>query len=404
MDKKTHRFTRQELYELVWSEPMAQLAKKFGLSDVGLSKACRRIAIPVPERGYWARRQAGKQTQRRPLPPRGPGMPDSAGISASASSTYSAPIDPLVNEAALSPPTFSEAISDLTVRVRHMVGKVTVPKTFAHSHRLISRLLEEDENRREKQRNSSSAWLWDNTLFDSPFEKRRLRILNAIFLALERSGMKPSVRGREARELSVQIGEQHLSFTLDGTAKRGHASRSPSSQGKSSSERLRLQIKSWHSETSVRKSWEDNDNAKIENHLAEIVVEIIIAGEVQYRELLQHHYEWLLQEKIRLEKEARRRKEEEERREHERQVQAQKERVERLLKEASALRQSAEIRAYVEAVRAANASAINPLPSDKIEAWATWALAEADRIDPIRTGRFLDQVKDEPNRSDLKNV
>ena len=393
MSERTHRFTRQELYELVWSEPMVQLAKKFGLSDVGLSKACRRVAIPVPERGYWARRQAGKQTQQRPLPPRGPGMPDSAEIGANTSSAYRTTIYPLVNEEALSPPTFSEAISDLTARVCQMVGKVAVPKTLAQPHRLIARLLEADERRREKQQSTPYPVSWEIPVFDSSFERRRLRILNVLFHALERCGMKPSVQGREARELSVQIGEQHVSFTLDGTAKHSQASRSLSSQGKSSSERLRFQITSWHSDTNVRKSWEDDDNAKIENQLSDIVVELIIAGETQYRELLQRHYEWLLQEKMRLEKEARRRKEEEERRERERQIQVQKERVERLLNEASALRQADEIRSYVEAVRAANAAASDPLPPEKIEAWATWALAEADRIDPIRSGRFLGQVK-----------
>ncbi len=205
--------------------------------------------------------------------------------------------------------------------------------------------------------------------------------------------MKPSVQGREARELSVRVGEQHVSFSLDGPVKRSQDSRSPSSQGKSSSERLRFQITSWHSDTNVRKSWEDDDNAKIENQLSDIVVELIVAGESQYREWLQRQYQWHLEEKARLEEAERRRKEEEERRERERQIQAQKERVERLLNEAAALRQADEIRSYVEAVRAANAAASDPLPPEKIEAWATWALAEADRIDPIRSGRFLGQVK-----------
>ena len=30
-------YTRQELYDLVWSTPMVKLAKEFGLSDVGRS-------------------------------------------------------------------------------------------------------------------------------------------------------------------------------------------------------------------------------------------------------------------------------------------------------------------------------------------------------------------------------
>jgi hypothetical protein len=388
MSERIHCFTRQELYDLVWSEPMVQLAKKLGLSDVGLSKACRRIAVPVPERGYWARRQAGKQTHQRPLPPRGPGMSDSAEIGANTSSVYRSPIDPFVHEATLSPPTFSEAISDLTVRVRQMVGKVAIPKTLAQPHRLIARLLEEDERRREKQQSTPYPVSWEIPIFNSSFERRRLRILNALFHALERCGMRPSVLGREAREFSVRVGEQHVSFSLDGPVKRSQDSRSRSSQGKSSSERQRLQIPAWCDGTEARKSWEDSDGVKIESQLAEIVVELIVTGERQYREWLQRQYQWHLEEKARLEEAERRRKEEEERRERELQIQVQKERVERLLNEASALRQADEIRAYVEAVRSANAAASDPLPPEKIEAWATWALAEADRIDPIRSGRF----------------
>lgn len=54
------QLTRQELYELVWSEPMRTLAKRYGISDVGLAKACRRHRIPRPHRGYWQQKEHGK--------------------------------------------------------------------------------------------------------------------------------------------------------------------------------------------------------------------------------------------------------------------------------------------------------------------------------------------------------
>jgi hypothetical protein len=43
-------YTRQELYDLVWSTPMVKLAKEFGLSDVGLRKTCVKhgILIEIP--------------------------------------------------------------------------------------------------------------------------------------------------------------------------------------------------------------------------------------------------------------------------------------------------------------------------------------------------------------------
>jgi len=76
MGKHTHRFTRQALYDLVWSEPRTHLAKRLGISDVGIAKACRRALISMPEAGYWAKKRAGKRTRKRLLPIRGPAMPD----------------------------------------------------------------------------------------------------------------------------------------------------------------------------------------------------------------------------------------------------------------------------------------------------------------------------------------
>jgi hypothetical protein len=59
---------RSELYERVWATPMTQLAAEFGISDVGLAKACRRHAVPAPPRGYWAKLKAGQKPPRTPLP------------------------------------------------------------------------------------------------------------------------------------------------------------------------------------------------------------------------------------------------------------------------------------------------------------------------------------------------
>jgi hypothetical protein len=61
--------SREDLYELAWSKPLSTLAKDFGISDVALAKRCKRLGIPVPGRGYWARVDAG-QTPHRPKLPR----------------------------------------------------------------------------------------------------------------------------------------------------------------------------------------------------------------------------------------------------------------------------------------------------------------------------------------------
>ena len=45
-------FMRQELYDLVWREPLRTLAKTLHISDVRLAKICRRANIPLPGLGY----------------------------------------------------------------------------------------------------------------------------------------------------------------------------------------------------------------------------------------------------------------------------------------------------------------------------------------------------------------
>src|SRR5260370_19497119 len=52
------------MYEETWSQPMWTLAKKYGISDVGLAKTCRKLGVPVPGLGYWAKKTAGKKVQR----------------------------------------------------------------------------------------------------------------------------------------------------------------------------------------------------------------------------------------------------------------------------------------------------------------------------------------------------
>jgi hypothetical protein len=59
---------REDLYEQVWSTPLRTLAQQYGLSDVGLAKTCKRMKVPVPGRGYWAKKAAGHTLKRRPLP------------------------------------------------------------------------------------------------------------------------------------------------------------------------------------------------------------------------------------------------------------------------------------------------------------------------------------------------
>src|ERR1700693_4273543 len=61
-------WNREELYTQIWDQPLIKLAAKYGISAVMLGKVCRKLQIPRPGRGYWAKKEFGKPVQRLPLP------------------------------------------------------------------------------------------------------------------------------------------------------------------------------------------------------------------------------------------------------------------------------------------------------------------------------------------------
>lgn len=65
--------SREQLFKRVWSTPVSKLAQEWGLSDRGLGKACRKLQVPVPPRGYWAKVEAGKRVKRAQLSKLPPG-------------------------------------------------------------------------------------------------------------------------------------------------------------------------------------------------------------------------------------------------------------------------------------------------------------------------------------------
>jgi len=65
--------TREELYELVWTKPMTEVAKSFDVSGSYMARVCTVLNVPRPERGYWAKLAVGKAPAREPLPEAQPG-------------------------------------------------------------------------------------------------------------------------------------------------------------------------------------------------------------------------------------------------------------------------------------------------------------------------------------------
>ena len=381
-----HRLSREALHKAVWSEPMRVLAPRLGVSDVALAKACRRAAVPVPERGFWAKRKAGARTEIPKLPARPFGLPDEVVIGRGNSWHWDRGLtEAELREPIPAPPVFAEDLDQVRQRAADIVDKV--PAREKETHRAIQSLLDEDEARREAQRKSSYP-VWDKPRYDTPIERRRLKIVSLLFNRLERCGAAPSLRNNryDPISFSVRVGHEDVAFELEpisGRGKRGDT-------GERRPERLRFKIKTWPGRDDARAIWEDDDQGRIEGRLTAIAVEVLVSGEIEYREGVLANHRWRIERKRAMEQEARRKKEEAERRERERQAAIQKARVERLLAEADALRCAREIRTYVDEVRVENDRSSNPVAKEDVEAWAAWALHQADLVDPVRSRAFLE--------------
>lgn len=60
--------SRNDLYQLVWSEPMTKIAERHAVSGSYLARVCTILNLPRPERGYWAKLAAGKAPPQTLLP------------------------------------------------------------------------------------------------------------------------------------------------------------------------------------------------------------------------------------------------------------------------------------------------------------------------------------------------
>lgn len=63
-------YDREELYRKVWEKPLLKVAEEYGVSAVALGKTCRKLSVPVPGRGYWAKLAHGHAGVKKPPLPK----------------------------------------------------------------------------------------------------------------------------------------------------------------------------------------------------------------------------------------------------------------------------------------------------------------------------------------------
>ena len=274
---KTIRLSREELYRQVWEEPITKLAKRYGLSDVGLAKTCRRHKIPKPERGYWAKRASGKAMPKLPLP------------ELTAGESYLSIIDIQIRQ----PIEFSnpEETKTQVSFEKETANQIIVPDNIDTPHPLVSRT---EKSLRDGKVNEKGICQHKRTGLDIQVTvgslERALRIMDALVKAMETRGYKLHHR-KDGAPISVRINGEDLDFSVEEHVLRTEHLLTDEEKEKLSKKqvyrfqlpqhdysptgKLTLKMGGWYSS---RSTWADAKIQRVENCLNDFLARLVITA------------------------------------------------------------------------------------------------------------------------------
>jgi hypothetical protein len=366
--------SRCALFEMVWSEPRSTLSKRFGVSDVALAKKCRLANIPMPPRGYWAKVEAGQQQQRLPLPLRTPGQADTIAFE---SRELAPPAGPQGHP---QPHVYQESIEVLVDAACTSLGRVRPQRDLTEPYSGLARLLRKEAGRRA-QYEGSAQWSYYKPHFDDPVSQRQLRLYSALFRAFDQLGVKGHVS--EESKWVQGIGTSYgLSGGLDFGGSFVRFEFTLTKGGKNAGQALSLELAT-NSATdfSEKFRWSDADGHPLEKQLTEIAKGLMTRAEVALRAHSERVYKWEMEkiERARAEEADRLRAQQAEREARANREEAAKRRS--LYRLVHRRELSMDVRALVDALKAGRPDLAGV---EHFEQWCQFALAEADRIDPLR--------------------
>lgn len=365
--------SRQELYELVWTTPISRLATRFGLSDVGLAKICKKHLIPRPPRGYWARLQHGKRVRKARLPT----LRDDA-----LENIVIAPVQTVLR---------SRATDDPLPEPKQI--RVTVSSSLTDPHPLVEKTRRSLEKAKVGEQGlllPRARRILDVSISPATVE-RALCILDALLKTLESRGNEVTIEVEDDQSKAVaEIDGEAIPFCLFEDLLQEERALTPKELKEKEDWPWRYRNPVYQytpsgrlvlrADTSAgygaRRRWADGKRRRVEDHLP-----VFIAALYRFAEELKIR---------RQEQEERRRRQEQwerERAEKLRLIQEEEERLKGLLADVEAWHQSQRIHAYIEdVVRRVEAARDSSESDEQLQAWASWASQHADRLDPLIEG------------------
>jgi hypothetical protein len=359
-------YTRTEIFNLLWDAPTTKIAKQLGISDVALTKWCKKYDIPKPPVGYWAKRAHGNKVPPKPI----------------LSGKYSSSREPVFSA---HDPSLKSRTTPLPPELKSKLDQILASPeiTITSDDTTLGPITRRTANALDRKPDT------DGFIFGKPdtfhvricaaSKDRVIRILNRIELSLAAAGIKwekseknTGIVGRFLEEIIVFSITEAYSCTE-------HIEKHPSNSWMDKRTytyqflgNLKIGIVGYYE---GRKSWSDGKTQSLEEKLPKIIEGFIAAAEAMRRlteERQAQHARW--------EKEA------EIRREQERIAYERKQFLEDAMKEANAWSEATLLRQYVAHLRNVVSASQTEL-TDYGKNWLNHADEVANWLDPTKNWR-----------------
>lgn len=362
-DNRLSKVSREELYQLVWSKPLSKLAAELGVSGAAIGDRCRRLGVPRPTQGYWAKLAVGHSIRVPPLPP----SPEEQFQSAA----EKPPSD------VLKLPPKGRPLHSLAVELQRRISEVDL--SYGGVVRLREPALPEtvcSKLSAERIARSFHVILQGTEPIGLPFDKSRGKYDGGYFR-----------RGTDRLYLSI---EEVFGHERQGWPRGSYVyGREPELV---SSGRLKFTINPARYAIQNAKSWTEGDELPLERLLSKLVFAIrrhFVDTQRRRAEAAKKqakwHEEWMRKQKEAAEQAAIRRRQEAETLHVERVLAVERGRRQNLFRAAEGWRRSLELREFVAACEAKWRAASGELTGEQ-KAWLQWAEAIAREVCPFGGG------------------
>jgi hypothetical protein len=364
-------FERETLYEKVWKIPITQLAREYGISDVGLAKICQKLNVPRPPMGYWAKLKYGKVIKIPPLPSIGPNDPTKHVYYHNSQSES------------------EHKIARISQGMTFPDLKIVVPESLDALHKFVRGIKNDLKVPFRDVYGMLTCFSRGIHVRVSPESKdRALCVLDALIKGFESAGYGfKKNKSNDYEIFFLEVDGEKIEFSLtESTHRKDHVLTAEEKQQKKRdgilwnekrydffpTGELSLNITT-RIISPIRKSWSDSKGMRLEEHLLAFINGTILSAQVIKIERKQ-------------EEENQRKREEERRRweENERKRREEESKIEELAEEAKQWRSSELVRQYIRAIETQlSTSELDDKHVSELKKWIAWAKEKVEEIDPI---------------------